>query len=102
MDSILDSCFELDPLGIEKRIFQHVEKNLDFHLEEINLRESKIDKDKIESNSQSTPNNMEDSNFSQVVDQSKFHFPEVTLKELEVCKDQPKSSLQNNLSEFYI
>ena len=45
MDSVLDSCIDLDPRGVEKSIFQQVANNLYFHLEEINLRELEIDKD---------------------------------------------------------
>ncbi len=63
VDSILESCFDLDPLGLKKSIFQHMANNSNFHFEEINLKEPEIDKDQIEPNSQNIPSNMEDSNF---------------------------------------
>ena len=62
MDLILDSFFDLDLLGVEKSIFQHVANNSDLYFEEINLREPKIDKDQIEYKFQEIQNNIEDSN----------------------------------------
>lgn len=63
LDSMLEACFDLNPLGLEKSIFQHVVDNSNLHLDGINLKEPKIDKDQIEPNSQNIPSIMVESNF---------------------------------------